>query len=120
MIGVKGMFGTSLITTVIGIDTGAETISFYVDLGDRREIQQVVNYRCVPFSEEFYQKLDKGIKSYQQKNPSISMSKVSIVLPDYVFLMDTINVPTLGRKATNKSLEVAISAIYKNKKEGCG
>ena len=117
MIGVKGMFDTSLITTVIGIDTDAETISFYVDLGDRREIQQVVNYRCVPFSEEFYQKLGKGIKSYQQKNPSISVSKVAVVLPDYVFLMDTINVPTLGRKATNKSLEVAISAIYKNKKD---
>lgn len=111
------MFDTSLITTVIGIDTDAETISFYVDLGDRREIQQVVNYRCVPFSEEFYQKLDKGIKSYQQKNPSVSMSKVSIVLPDHIVLMDTINVPTLGRKATDSSLEVAISAMYKNKKE---
>lgn len=111
------MFGTSLITTVIGIDTDAETISFYVDLGHKKEVQQVISYRCPPFGEEFYQKLDKAIKSYQQRNPSISMSKVSIVLPDYDFLMDTINVPTLGRKATNKSLEVAISAIYKNKKD---
>lgn len=117
MIGVKGMFDTSPVTMVIGIDTDAETISFYVDLGDRREIQQVVNYRGVPFSEEFYQKLDKGIKSYQQKNPSISMSKVSVVLPDHVVLMDTICVPALGRKTTDSSLEVAISAIYKNKKE---
>ncbi len=111
------MFDTSPVTTVIGVDTDAETISFCVDLGAKREVQQVVNYRCAPFSEEFYQKLDKGIKNYQQRNPSISMSKVSIVLPDHVVLMDTINVPTLGKKATNNSLEVAISAIYKNKKD---
>lgn len=111
------MFDTTPVTTVIGVDTDAEAINFYVDLGDKREVQQVVNYRCAPFSEEFYQKLDKGIKNYQQRNPSISMSKVSIVLPDHVVMTDTINVPTLGRKATDNSLEVAISAIYKNKKD---
>ena len=57
----------SPINAVIGIDTDAETFSFYVDLGDRREAQQVVSYRCRPFCEEFYQKLDKAIKNYQFK-----------------------------------------------------
>ena len=110
------MFDTAPVTAVIGVDTDAETISICVDLADRREVQQVVSYRCAPFSEEFYQKLDKAIKGYQQKNPSVSLSKVSIVLPDHVFLMDTINVPTLNRKAMENSLEVAVSAVYKNKK----
>jgi hypothetical protein len=111
------MFDTTPVTAVIGVDTDAETISFYVDLGDRREVQQVVSYRCAPFSEEFYQKLDKAIKSYQQRNPSVSLAKIAVVLSDQNFLMDTINVPTLNRKAMENSLEVAISAIYKNKKD---
>lgn len=110
------MFDTS-ISTVIGVDTDAETISIYVDLGNRREAQQVINYRCRPFSEEFYQKLDKAIKTYQQRNPSVSLAKSAIVLPDDIFLMDTINVPTINRRAMENSLELAISAIYKNKKE---
>ncbi len=107
----------SAITAVIGIDTDAETFSFYVDLGDRREAQQVVSYRCRPFCEEFYQKLDKAIKNYQQRNPSVSLAKVAIVLSDDAFLMDTINVPTINRRAMENSLEVAIGANYKCKKE---
>lgn len=107
----------SAITAVIGIDTDAETFSFYVDLGDKREAQQVVSYRCRPFCEEFYQKLDKAIKNYQQRNPSVSLAKVAIVLSDDAFLMDTINVPTINRRAMENSLEVAVGATYKNRKE---
>lgn len=105
------------INAVIGIDTDAETFSFYVDLGDRREAQQIVNYRCRPFCEEFYQKLDKAIKNYQQRNPSVSMAKVAIVLSDDAFLTDTLNVPTMNRRAMDNSLEVAIGANYTCKKE---
>jgi len=117
MMGVKGIFDTTPITAVIGVDTDAETISFYVKIEDRKEVQQVVSYHCAPFSEAFYQVLDKSIKNYQQRNPSVSLSKVSIILPDYVFLMDTLRVPALGRKAMEHSLEVSIGAIYKNKKD---
>lgn len=117
MIGVKSMFDNAPVNAVIGVDADAETIKFYVDLGNRREVQQEIGYRCDLFSEEFYQKLDKAIKSYLQRNPSISMEKVSVVLPDRVFLMDTINVPAIGKKAMENSLEVAIGAVYKNKKE---
>ncbi|MBE6943362.1 MAG: hypothetical protein E7453_03770 [Ruminococcaceae bacterium] len=106
----------SPINAVIGIDTDAETFSFYVDLGDRREAQQVVSYRCRPFCEEFYQKLDKAIKNYQQRNPSVSLAKVAIVLSDDAFLMDTLNVPTMNRRAMENSLEVAVGANYKGKK----
>lgn len=111
------MFDNAPVNAVIGVDADAETIKFYVDLGNRREVQQEIGYRCALFSEEFFQKLDKAIKSYLQRNPSISMEKVSVVLPDRVFLMDTVNVPAIGKKAMENSLEVAISAVYKNKKE---
>lgn len=111
------MFDNAPVNAVIGVDADAETIKFYVDLGNRREVQQEIGYRCDLFSEEFFQKLDKAIKSYLQRNPSISMEKVSVVLPDRVFLMDTINVPAIGKKAMENSLEVAIGAVYKNKKE---
>lgn len=111
------MFDNAPVNAVIGVDADAETIKFYVDLGNRREVQQEIGYCCDLFSEEFFQKLDKAIKSYLQRNPSISMEKVSVVLPDRVFLMDTINVPAIGKKAMENSLEVAIGAVYKNKKE---
>lgn len=107
----------SAITAVIGIDTDTETFSFYVDLGDRREVQQTVNYRCNPYGEEFYQRLDKAIKNYQQRNPSVSLAKVAIVLSDDAFLMDTLNVPTMNRRAMDNSLEVAIGTNYKCKKD---
>ena len=105
------------VNAVISIDTDAEIIRFYTDSMNRRQVQMEVSYSGRPFSEEFYQKLDQALKSYQQKSRAMGTPKVSIVLPDHLFLMDTINVPTIGKKAMENAVEVGIGAIYKNKRD---
>lgn len=105
------------LSEVIAIDTDTETIHFYLAGSGQKPNHLVANYRANPFDEAFFEKLGKILKSYQQKNPAAPLTKVSLVLPDHVFLSDTMNIPAIGKKAMENSLEVAISAIYKNKKE---
>ena len=105
------------VNAVISVDTDAEVIRFYTDSMNRRQVQMEVSYTGRPFSEEFYQKLDQALKSYQQKNRSMGAPKVAVVLPDHLFLMDTINVPTIGKKAMENAVEVGVGAIYKNKRD---
>lgn len=106
------------LSDVIAIDTDTETIHFYSSAGNgQKDSHLAANYRARPFSEEFFEKFGKILKSYQQKNPASPLTKVSLVLPDHVFLTDTINIPAIGKKAMEHSLEVAVGAVYKNKKD---
>lgn len=105
------------VNTVISIDTEAEVIRFYTDTMNRRQLQLEANYKGRPFGEDFYQKLDQALKSYHQKSRSMGAPKVAIVIPDHFFMMDMINVPTIGKKAMENAVEVGIGAIYKNKRD---
>jgi hypothetical protein len=105
------------VNTVISIDAEGEVIRFYADNMNRRQLQLEVNYKGRPFGEDFCQKLDQALKSYQQKSRAMAAPKVAIVLPDHLFLMDTVNVPTIGKKAMENAVEVGIGAIYKNKRD---
>ena len=108
------MFDSAL-SAVISVDTDSQTIHFYADVPGNAPSHLAANYNSRPFDDEFFQKLDRILKGYRQKNPAISLAKVSFVLPDHVFLTDTVNVPALGKKAMENSLNLAVGAIYKNK-----
>ena len=105
------------VNTVIYVDTDKEMIRFYVENMNRRHVQQETEYRGRPFGDDFCEKLGEALKSYKQKNRSVSSPKVVFVLPDHFFVMDTINVPTIGKKAMENAVEVGIGALYKNKRE---
>ncbi len=105
------------IPAVISIDTDSENVHFYTVSENGKSNHSVGNYRACPFDEEFYSKFDKLLKAYKQKNPTVSLSKVSVVLPDHVFVIDTFNIPNLGRKAVDRSLELAVETVYKDKGE---
>lgn len=105
------------VNTVIYVDTDKEMIRFYVENMNRRHVQQETEYRGRPFGDDFCEKLNEALKSYKQKNRSVSSPKVVFVLPDHFFVMDTINVPTIGKKAMENAVEVGIGALYKNKRE---
>jgi len=108
----------SAITSVIAIDTETNSIHFYSEPSAATPNNHLVaNFRCRPFDDEFYEKFDKILKAYQQKNAGSQPAKVSLILPDHVFLTDTINIPTIGRRAMENSLELAIGAMYKNKND---
>ncbi len=102
--------------TVIYVDTQKEMIRFYVENMNRRHVQLETEYRGRPFGDDFYEKLNEALKSFKQKNRTAA-SKVVFVLPDHLFLMDTINVPALGKKAMENAVEVGIGAIYKNRRD---
>jgi len=108
----------SAITSVIAIDTETNSIHFYSEPSAATPNNHLVaNFRCRPFDDEFYEKFDKILKAYEQKNAGSQPAKVSLILPDHVFLTDTINIPTIGRRAMENSLELAIGAMYKNKND---
>lgn len=108
------MFDSAL-SAVISVDTDSQTIHFYADVPGSAPSHLAADYNSRPFDDAFFQKLERILKDYRQKNPAISLAKVSFVLPDHVFLTDTVNVPALGKKAMENSLNLAVGAIYKNK-----
>lgn len=110
------MFDSAL-SAVISVDTDSQTIHFYADVPGNTPSHLAAKYNSRPFNDDFFEKLDSILKGYRQKNPSISLAKVSLVLPDHVFFMDTVNVPALGKKAIENSLNLALGATYKNKNE---
>ena len=105
------------IPAVISIDTDAEMVSFYT-LNESGKINHIVgNCKAKPFDDDFYSKLDKLIKTYKQKKPEAPITRVSLVLPDHVFLTDIFTIPNLGRRALERSLELAVETVYKDKSE---
>lgn len=105
------------IPSVISIDTDAETVSFYT-LSERGVANHIVgNLKAKPFDDDFYFKFDKLIKAYKQKRPSDQLTRASLVLPDHVFLTDIVSIPNLGRRALDRSLELAVETVYKDKSE---
>ena len=110
------MFDAGL-NAVVSVDADAQVIRFYSDYINKIQLQLEVNYTGRPFGEDLWRKLDQALKTYQQKNRAIGAPKVAIVLPDHLFLMDTVNVPNIGKKAMENAVEVSIGAIYKNKQD---
>lgn len=110
------MFDSAL-SAVIAVDTDSQAIHFYADTPGKAPSHLAANYNSQPFDDVFYQKLDRILKGYKQKNPTVSLAKVSVVLPDHVFVKDVVSVPSLGRKAMENSLNLAVGAIYKNKSD---
>lgn len=109
------MFESNL-SNVIAIDTDNETIHFFsTDPKDRKMIKHdTQSYRARPFDDEFFEKFSHILKLHAKQNPNEQLQKVSLILPDSIFLTDTINVPTIQKKAMESSLGLAIQAIYKN------
>ncbi|MBR2902956.1 MAG: hypothetical protein IKC38_07115 [Clostridia bacterium] len=108
------MFDSS-ISAVIYIETETHTIHFYADTGNKVAGHMVATYSGPAFNEEFFEKLEKIITAYSRKDPAVSLAKTSLVLPDYMFVIDTVNVPALGKRAIETSVNLAIGTIYKNK-----
>lgn len=101
---------------VIAIDIDGEAVHFYsAEKGNQKNIKHDTHsYRARPFDEEFFEKFANILKLHCEKNPGEQLQKVSLVLPDQIFLMDTVNIPTIQKSAMNTSLGLAIRNIYKN------
>lgn len=103
---------------VVAIDQLAENIQFCNMSGDQSALQlNTANYRPRIFDQDFYDRLSRQIRSQQEKNPGLDLSKVSLILPDQLFLLDMVSIPIIHKKAMQHSLSLAIETVYKNADE---
>ncbi len=75
------------------------------------------NYTSAAINNEFFEEFVKLLTVYKKKYPHVSLSNVSLILPDNFFLMDMLTIPNLGKKAVENSLNLVIGTIYKNKND---
>lgn len=106
----------STLTNVIAIDIDGEIIHFFsADKGNQKSFRHDTHsYRARPFDDEFFEKFGHILKLHCEQNPGAQLGKVSLLLPDQIFLMDTVNIPTIQKSAMNTSLGLAVQNIYKN------
>lgn len=104
-------------SSVISIDPPSKTIRFCFanEAGDLSV--SLGNYKDGAFDTEQLERIGKAVKAQADKIPQGDFGKVSLVLPDRLFVLDTVNIPVIHRKAMQNSLKLAIGSIYKNANE---
>jgi hypothetical protein len=107
----------SAIDCVISINADFKSITFYsVDKKNKSNvIIEQETYKAKPFEQDFYEMLKNSV-ALRFKNAQ-RFGRVALILPDSLFLMDTIKIPIIQKKAMANSLNLAIDALYKNSKE---
>lgn len=103
-----------ILGTVVSIDALSETIQFSTPNEDGSLKTTAIEYSTKVFDQEFFYRLTKMIKQQIDLDPSLDLQKISVVLPDHLFLLDMITIPVIHRKAMQHSLSLAIEAVYKN------
>ena len=107
----------SAIDCCICINADFKSITFYSI--DKKNKQNVIieheTYKAKPFEEDFYQMLKNSVALRFKK--AQRSGRVSLILPDSLFLTDNIKIPVIQKKAMANSLELAIDALYKNSKD---
>lgn len=106
----------SAIDSVISINADFKSITFYsVDKKNNSNIFiEQETYKAKPFEQDFYEMLKNSV-ALRFKNAQRS-GRVALILPDSLFLMDTIKIPIIQKKAMANSLGLAIDELYKNSK----
>ena len=97
------------LTMSISIDDDFKTIKFLkYDTEEKTYTYNSQTYKGKPFNDNFYEML-KGVLSLQQYERA---EKVAFILPDKLFVNDTIKLPYIQKTALNTSLGLALDALY--------
>ena len=100
---------TSVSGSVIAVDTHTKTINFCSAANNGSSIAtSSLPYESNSFDEEFFQELTELVKQQIKNNPEMDMQRVSLVIPDQLFLIDTVSIPVIHRKAMQQSLSFAM------------
>lgn len=106
---------TTVQGAVISVESLTENIHFCVPNKEQTALlTSSANYKVRPFDQEFFDRLAKIVRLQKEKHPHMDLQKASVILPDQLFLLDTVTVPVIHRKAMQQSMSLAIEAIYKN------
>ena len=101
--------------TVIAVDKSKQKVTFCTAAEDGSTL--AVSCEDISFSscdKEFFARLSEIAAEKIDKNAEPGTPKVSLILPDGLFLLDTVNVPAIHRKAMQQSINLAIETVYNN------
>lgn len=104
-------------STAISIDTETSTIHRLTMIGadDKSISHQVKNYSGSRLDDVFFQAFRDVVAEFVKDNPSQSVGRISLILPDNAVALDSVNVPTMkNTAATRKALSDALSELYRN------
>ena len=103
----------------IYIDLKAQTVHFFLHpLSDKAEPSyEAHSFRQRTFDQNFFRSLTDITSGYASAHSEAADAVITLVLPDYLFALDTLSIPTLGRKKTDGALDVMLDGLYKNRKE---
>lgn len=106
----------SAFSAVIQVDSHTDTIHFYTKSGGQLSHDQA-GCKMTAFDADFFDRFGKIIQRYKQAHPGVDLQKCVIILPDHLFLTDTVKIPVIHRRAMNQSLNLAIASVYQNMAE---
>ena len=98
----------------ISINADFKSITYYMidDKNKQKVYIEKETYKSKAFEPEFYEMLKNSVALRFKK--AGCYGRVSIILPDTLFLTDNIKIPVIQKKAMMNSLSLAIDALYKN------
>ena len=109
---------TSLNGTVIAVDALTNAIRFGSPLRCGNALAtNAVAYTARAFDQNFIKMLGETVKQEMDRNADMDVQRVSLILPDQLFLLDTVSIPLIHHKAMQHSLHLAVEAIYQNADE---
>ena len=103
----------------IYIDLKAQTVHFLLHpLSEKAEpVYETRTFRQRLFDQNFFKSLTDITTDYAASHPEVSDSVITLILPDFLFVTDTLSIPNLGRKKVESALNVMLDNLYKNRKE---
>lgn len=75
----------------------------------------IKSYSSKELNDDFFEKFKTAVKQFVEDNPSEDVKKITVIVPDNAYLMDTIKIPTMkGFGQTRKTLDNNLRGLYKN------
>lgn len=104
----------SILSLTIFVNDEENKICFYTS-GKDRSNNATAAYESTAMDAGFFDEFARILNLYKKKFGLKTVSSVSLLLPDHLFLTDMITIPNMGKKAAENSLGLVIDTVYKNK-----
>ena len=106
---------TSPCGTVIAVDVLTDAVHFCSPQENGGSlITNSISFAPRDMDKAFFKALGETVGQEIERNPQMDVQRVFLILPDRLFLQDTLSVPAIHRKAMQQSISLAVESIYQN------
>jgi len=106
----------SILSLTIFVNDAENKICFFKGAKDHGS-NAVATYQSNAMDRSFFSEFARILNLYKKKFGQKTVSNVSLLLPDHLFLTDMITVPNMGKKAAENSLGLVIDTVYQNRSD---